>query len=346
MWNNPRKRKLSPKKCSEIKFKKFSFGCSSVLENKTSKSATNSIIASTTFNVERFRKTLVEKKSKAGWLTYFAKKKDGTEENIPLLHNILFMYHDSVDMCNSQVQSDLCKYFESLSVSDADCAKIEKLTKGQNKSQNWFECRKGRLTSSNFGKICKLRPETDPQNLLKCFLYDVSFPTNKFVRWGIEHEPAARRFYCKLYPSYIVSQSGLIVNPKYPHLGCSPDGIVTLPTGEIGLLEIKCPASDRWRILSPAECGLDSEFCCSLDENQNLKLKTNHNYYFQVQGQMAICNKQWCDFVIWTLKPPLSVERIYFDESFWLKCLNRLNDFYLKSMFPELFTQRLLRSLK
>lgn len=183
MWNNPRKRKLSPQKGSEIKFKQFSFGCSSVLENKTSKSATNSIIASTTFNVERFRKTLVEKKSKAGWLTYFAKKKDGTEENIPLLHNNLFMYHDSVDMCNSQVQSDLCKYVDSLSVSDADCAKIEKLTKGQNKSQNWFKCRKGRLTSSNFGKICKLRPETDPQNLLKCFLYDVSFPTNKFVRW-------------------------------------------------------------------------------------------------------------------------------------------------------------------
>ncbi|XP_062609018.1 uncharacterized protein LOC134270786 [Saccostrea cucullata] len=256
------------------------------------------------------------------------------------------MYHDNVDVNDTKVQNELRQYFKSLSVSYADCVKIEELTRGQNKSQNWFDCRKGRLTSSNFGTICKMKLGTDPKNLLKCLLYDVSFPSNKFTKWGIEHEPAARRFYCRRYPSYMVSQSGLIISPKYPHLGSSPDGIVTLPSGESGLLEIKCPASDKWRTHSPVECALDHEFCCTLDENQNLKLKTNHNYYFQVQGQMAICNKPWCDFVIWTLKPPFSVERIYFDQSFWLKCLDKLNDFYIKNMLPELFTQRLLRSLK
>lgn len=49
-----------------------------------------------------------------------------------------------------------------------------------------------------------------------------------------------------------------------------------------------------------------------------------HVYYYQVQGQMAICDKQWFDFVIWTLQPHLSVESIYFGESFWLECVKKI----------------------
>lgn len=100
VWNNLRKRKFSLKKCSEIKFKKFLFGCLLVLENKISKFVINSIIVLIIFNVERFRKIFVEKKFKVGWFIYFVKKKDGIEENILLFYNILFMYYDSVDMCN------------------------------------------------------------------------------------------------------------------------------------------------------------------------------------------------------------------------------------------------------
>lgn len=56
-------------------------------------------------------------------------------------------------------------------MSNAECAKIEKLTRGQNKSHNWFECRKGRLKSSNFGTICKLKPETDTKTIFKTLLH-------------------------------------------------------------------------------------------------------------------------------------------------------------------------------
>lgn len=64
-------------------------------------------------------------------------------------------------------------------------------------------------------------------------------------------------------------QSGLTVNSIYPHRGFSLNGIVILSSGKSSLLEIKCPASERWRIPSSAKCGLDSEFCCVPDENQN-----------------------------------------------------------------------------
>ena len=50
-------------------------------------------------------------------------------------------------------------------------------------------------------------------------------------------------------------------------------------------------------------------------------------YYFQVQGQLAITGKKWCDFVVWTLKQPMYVERIYFDENLWNDMLNNLSNF-------------------
>jgi len=47
-----------------------------------------------------------------------------------------------------------------------------------------------------------------------------------------------------------------------------------------------------------------------------LQLKKNHNCYFQVQGQLAISGKKFCDFVVWTLQG-YSVERICFDPQLW-----------------------------
>lgn len=44
-------------------------------------------------------------------------------------------------------------------------------------------------------------------------------------------------------------------------------------------------------------------------------LKTNHEYYAQVQGQMAITGATWCDFDVYTLKG-MSIQRIKFDQQF------------------------------
>lgn len=52
-----------------------------------------------------------------------------------------------------------------------------------------------------------------------------------------------------------------------------------------------CQASDRWRAPSPAECGFASENCYVPDEDPNSKLKSNHNYHFTIQGEMAKLTK-------------------------------------------------------
>ena len=58
-------------------------------------------------------------------------------------------------------------------------------------------------------------------------------------------------------------------------------------------------------------CG-KSGFHCSASGGRIL-LKETHSYYAQVQGQMAIGERLWCDFEVFTLKG-ISVQRIAFDQ--------------------------------
>ena len=90
--------------------------------------------------------------------------------------------------------------------------------------------------------------------------------------------------------------TGLHINPQYPHLGASPDGLISCSCCGNGLLEIKCPYSKR--NLDPTQI-VDSSFYLKPTES-GLKLSKVHDYYHQVQGQMTICERSYCDFVCWT----------------------------------------------
>ena len=43
------------------------------------------------------------------------------------------------------------------------------------------------------------------------------------------------------HPDFSLSVSGLVVNPAWPFLGASPDGIINCTCCGMGVLEIKCP---------------------------------------------------------------------------------------------------------
>lgn len=40
----------------------------------------------------------------------------------------------------------------------------------------------------------------------------------------------------------------------------------------------------------------------TLDENENVRLKIDSSWYIQIQGQLGVCYKNWCDFVYFTKK--------------------------------------------
>ena len=101
-----------------------------------------------------------------------------------------------------------------------------------------------------------------------------------------------------------------------------------------GFLEVKCPYSAR--NVTPVEACTLPGFCCETDTTIGLTLKKGHPYYSQVQGQMAIGERPWCDFVVFTGKG-LSVQRIEFDKSFWKdRLLPKLVDFYNNCVVPEI----------
>ena len=74
---------------------------------------------------------------------------------------------------------------------------------------------------------------------------------------------------------------------------------------QFGLVEVKCPY--KYRFESIASAAANSDFCLNMttniDETQSLQLKKKtHRYYSQVQGQLPITERKWCDFVVYTTK--------------------------------------------
>ena len=68
--------------------------------------------------------------------------------------------------------------------------------------------------------------------------------------------------------------------------------------------------------MTPTEASKQLNNFMSTIKDGAIDLSTSHDYYLQIQGQMALTGATWCDFVIYT-KKGRSVQRIQFDEKFW-----------------------------
>lgn len=243
----------------------------------------------------------------------------------------------------SALQYNIDEFKKSLHASDDDLRKIERDTREQRFSPLWFRVRRYRLTASYFGEVFRRKIVTPPDALVVRLLQQqkISSPA---IEWGVKHESIAIEQYVKYqhssgHPDLSVSAVGFHVCPSHPCLGASPDGGVydpAYPTKPYGLLEIKCPY--RYRDMTPLQACSDSSFYCSMSSinSSSSVLKKTHPYYCQIQGQLAICDRPWCDFVVYTPKG-LSVERINFDSNFWNnELLPKLLDFYNNCIAPEI----------
>lgn len=107
-----------------------------------------------------------------------------------------------------------------------------------------------------------------------------------------------------------------------------------------GVLEVKCPASAKDKSLR--ELCIKPNFFLSLQANNTMKLKANHSYHYQVQGQMHITQRMWCDFFVWTPRvADYHIERIFYKPELWENIMYpKLRKFYFCSMLPELASPR------
>lgn len=100
-----------------------------------------------------------------------------------------------------------------------------------------------------------------------------------------------------------------------------------------GLMECKCPYS----IINDIPCESNLSYLHSVisESGEAVQLKKNHDYYFQVQGQMGVSGRKYCDFFVYT-SHGYFLERIEFDDQFWCDVLSKLQWFWLSYIGKEL----------
>ena len=225
--------------------------------------------------------------------------------------------------------------FLGLSITDEQSRAIELVTRPQRKSNEWYNQRQGRITASLFHDVFTFKERNNSVNLLKRLLSSPDISNIPAIKWGIEKEDIARLEYVTqsspLHQEFKCISVGLIVNPLYPHLGASPDALVECSCCGQGIVEIKCPFSAKDS--HPAKLH---EFKNSF--LNKFGLNRNHKYFTQVQGQLAVCQKRYCDFIVWTPKGML-VERIEEDPNFTESLVRKLTTFYVAHMLPEILTR-------
>lgn len=244
------------------------------------------------------------------------------------------------DISPEELQRLCQEYKSSLNVSQSERERIERATLDQAGDILWFEQRKCRLTASNFGTIARRRPTTPVGRSVKTLLYD-TIREARPLQWGREHEQDARKAYLqKCGTTTVLTHCGLVIDAEHGWLACSPDDLAldstADPDHQQGLVEYKCPYSAK--DITVEEACKKKDFMSTLS-NGKVCLKRTNKYYYQVQGQMAICKRTWCDFVIWT-PSSLSIERIKFDSEFWKDVLPKLEKFYDGAILPELVSPR------
>lgn len=231
---------------------------------------------------------------------------------------------------------------ESLQLTPEKIRAIERETVQQSQSPQWYFARRYRLTASMFGRVFHMMPNTPPDSLVKQILHPPQLSV-RAIDWGKAHESEAFEKYIKHQIDFghvglVAVKAGFVICEENPFLGASPDGYVHDPgsVDQYGVVEIKCPY--KYRDLTPDAAASYSDFCsvvCTTAGEKHLKLKQSHPYFSQIQGQMAITSRKWCDFVIFTNKG-LSVERISFDPDYWKCLLLKLEEFYDSCLCPAI----------
>ena len=220
-------------------------------------------------------------------------------------------------------------FLTSLEVDENQINDIELETRDQASREKWKEHRKFRFTASRFYLIS--RRQRNHESFAKDLMNPKEF-TSRHTSHGKRYEGTAIHEYQKFMNArktpVVVLKCGLVISNQMPVLAATPDGkVVDFGCSQpFGILEVKCPSTKS--AVTPLEACSDPKFFCRRVGDQCC-LKTEHEYYAQVQGQLAITGVAWCDFIVYTFKG-MSIERITFDQQFWDNLSQKLEAYYFQ----------------
>ena len=171
----------------------------------------------------------------------------------------------------------------------------------------WREARAGKITASRMCDVLALgKRDGKPLKARTDYIGDIigeilTGEPKAQVRaaaldWGHDVEAAARTAY-EAETGEIVAQTGFVVHPLLPYIGCSPDGLI----GRDGMHQIKCPANAAVHIVTLTD-GMPDD------------------HIPQIQAELFVTGREWSDFVSFDPRMPphlrLYRQRVPRDEAY------------------------------
>lgn len=177
-------------------------------------------------------------------------------------HNDKEFQSIDTDLLDSR-ELELRAYMERL-----ESLKQEPLVK--QRTPEWFELRNTMVTASVLDDVIKdnnIKIAKKKAGVIKDTTNYASIPA---LKWGTMFEDMATRSYSASRNNIGVHEFGLLTNKDIKNFGASPDGI-----NDMGIMiEIKCPYS-----------------------RQIIDNSIPEKYFLQIQGQLAVCGLNECDYV-------------------------------------------------
>lgn len=178
----------------------------------------------------------------------------------------------------------------------------------EQRTDEWFAARRGRITASSVGAILGRAPYATRDDVMRRMVREwVGAPTefegNIATEYGTRNEAGALTEY-QMETGNAVQAVGFVTREDWA--GCSPDGFVSDNYG----LEIKCP------------------FGLRKDEVPAFKtLEEQQHYYDQIQFSMWVTGRPWWDFYQWSPRGS-ALDRVKVNTAWQDENLPRLRQFY------------------
>lgn len=177
---------------------------------------------------------------------------------------------------------------ENIEYIDFEADQAELVAEAPQQTQEWLDQRAGHITASRISDMLaggeglsreKYKTQLAIERLTGKPLKD-GFKNSHMERGNLL-EPEARELYCFLY-GVDIEQTGFLRHPRIEWLGASPDGLIV---GDNGLIEIKSP-------LPHVHVGYLLNKCIP------------RKYLLQMQLQMAVTVRMFCDFISYCADMP------------------------------------------
>tara|TARA_B100000686_G_C16775446_1_gene968107 strand:+ start:612 stop:2216 length:1605 start_codon:yes stop_codon:yes gene_type:complete len=159
---------------------------------------------------------------------------------------------------------------------------LDSLPLPDQRTPEWYSFRNNRLTASDLATAIGLRGQGSRETLIlkKCG-HQKPFRANAAIKHGVRYEDVAVQIY-EIRNDVKVKEYGCVPHPTIKIFGASPDGICSYESNNknyIGrMLEIKCPYSRQITGIIPKY------------------------YFYQVLGQLEVCDLEYCDFLECSIK--------------------------------------------